>query len=1236
MDKLGLGNEELIFVQEDGLGLRVASSHTGRNSRNEEKCCPSDDPEELFPAEQEKNESVGSQGDSDAAVIHVHVINNGWTIFPKGDEFSVVDDPEQTPTQQDAKGSQSALLPANRATNPPVSSKMPPLKEPGGNNDRIQTGKLPAKLDVSQRTSKPRLNVKSSASSERKPHEIPIKQSNSGKEDTPLILKSNPEKPGSKNTVERNPVHRKKIDLSSPLSARGSSTSQQQKDCRLLTFRSSTVSKRNDSHLSNQHSSRSEPQSLHSAAASPLESHKSKASDPLVSHLEFIIAKMDSLHPKLRVSPLSTLARPWHADKTKAHVLSQEHVSALSIAVGGATLPRPPWNDSTLPDPIIRRGAGGDRRVRTSKDSNVPEGVPKHPIQNGDTLSASEEEQNAVGVSESDLNADVDQKGHDCLTADVGDSEAPTVSAEAPSSIPPTDTNGMKNLANTEIQAASEEERYDNDDADFENEDNLDSTAAAASKMVQPPQEIEFSNSQARNSDLATQDAGLSDFLRPASAKLPGKSERIDEPKCSEEQGYVDPSGADKVVTLHDTHEIEVANCLLGADPMKRGSDAGELGVVTEEFERVNHGQECYSKSKPSESPTFGPVLSVSGSQVGSRPASVMTVGSAEDSNDEAKSRQSVRQDEDASPIIMSRPGSRQVQRQMSEVDHNEDTEEDFADFVDGGNIDRVEQGNGLVEVIDGVDFDWTVQPNQTVVDDHSESPGLSSVANKNADLNGSMEIGDEAGEYHSDFDAIDEPVHANDARSVEGNNIIAQNKQGSNACGDKGSDSEAESSQTKNGEGNKGLEQEGSKQFTSNAKSSSCTNEPIFAEAAIVETPTIGTEELNNLESDVVFPEEQAVSSQGGNCDVVVLRNPSPDDSTLIPEQEKGQPVLDKTESDGIARPPCQSPCTETTVMEDPKGLFCSSISKSVDDADNPSTEDSCIHVTPQAKDRDTDKVQEDLNDRHVSLNTSLGSNEAQTGGYDLDFEDVDHPTECSGMGNADCTGLLLDTLGSSCKAQSTSDTGHAHFDQVESGSGEKQLLMDGHLIEKKNADSEKDILAQDKKAPIAANSSDKKHVEGQQPIPIQLSVNSDSLPVLQHVFHGNSSSIPAVKDDISESNLETESQEHTTSAQIDTVLTSKTIFSGELDIQSKVLNIDDTGETNHDKMEFPFDDVKGQFENGRVEVANDDIADVQGESCPVAYEDSWEGEDAQPYDDTGQKTEFEVDQELGPALVQ
>ena len=476
------------------------------------------------------------------------------------------------------------------------------------------------------------------------------------------------------------------------------------------------------------------------------------------------------------------------------------------------------------------------------------------------------------------------------------------------------------------------------------------------------------------------------------------------------------------------------------------------------------------------------------------------------------------------------------------------------------------------------------------------------------------MEIGDEAGEYHSDFDAIDEPVLANDARNFKGNKTLSQIKQGNSndACGEKGSDSEVESSQTKtkNGEVNKGHEQVGSKQPTRrsrSAKSPSTTNESIFAEAAIMDELLInGTEESETLERGIKFPEEQVVLSQEDNCNVTILRNPLPFDRALIPGQEKGQAVLENTESDEVVSPTqrqnCKSPCTETTDMEDLPRLSCFGINKSEGAAHNSSTEDSCIHVNLQAikaKDSDRDKVQ----DGRGSPNSMLGSNEDHTGGYDLDFEDIDYPTDNSDQ-NADCTGLPSDTLGSSRKAQGMSDTGDALLDQVKSGPGGKQLLTEGHLAVKKNADSEQDIAVHDKQAPVPANI---QYVEGQPSMPIHLHKNSES------------SSSTTVKDDISESNLEAESQEYKTSAQADTALPSQAPFTGDLDSQIMVLNIDDTSETNHDTMEFPFDGLNGRFENGTVDFAND-IADIYNENCPVDYEDSWEGEEAQPVDDLEQ----------------
>jgi hypothetical protein len=350
---------------------------------------------------------------------------------------------------------------------------------------------------------------------------------------------------------------------------------------------------------------------------------------------------------------------------------------------------------------------------------------------------------------------------------------------------------------------------------------------------------------------------------------------------------------------------------------------------------------------------------------------------------------------------------------------------------------------------------------------------------------------------------------------------------------------------------------------------------------------------------------------------------------STLSPEQEKGQIVLHNIDSDEIAKPAQrqqnQSPCTEIIEMENQKSLSCVSISKSVDDVlqDDlkPQIDDSCLQVTLQAVDLCADKLQEGLNGDGSP--NATGSNEAFTEGYDPDFEDVDHPTEASDMGNADSTGLLPDTLVSSCKVQSASATGDALLDQVESG---LQSLMDGRLTVQKNSDSENNIAVEDKKVPLPANNSDNEHVEDQQSIPIQLNVNADLL------LHSSSS--PALKDDISD---ETEWQENKTSALADAVPPSQAEthdFCCDMEIQNEVLNFDETAETGHDKMEFPFDDEKSQYENGTVETAVDN-GDVHDENGAVAYEDSWECEDAKPLNDNGQITTI-TELELGPEPAQ
>jgi hypothetical protein len=109
-------------------------------------------------------------------------------------------------------------------------------------------------------------------------------------------------------------------------------------------------------------------------------------------------------------------------------------------------------------------------------------------------------------------------------------------------------------------------------------------------------------------------------------------------------------------------------------------------------------------------------------------------------------------------------------------------------------------------------------------------------------------------------------------------------------------------------------------------------------------------------------------------------------------------------------------------------------------------------------------------------------------------------------------------------------------------------------------------------------------------------------------------------IKDDVSECDQELESPEKRSSLK-NIVLPSETqnFDSDLLDINLKVLN-EETSE-----MKFSFDDEKCQFGNlnETVEIAND-FTDLKEEIFPIAYEDSWEGDDDQLVDDPGQKTEI------------
>ena len=238
-------------------------------------------------------------------------------------------------------------------------------------NSSVKVSGHPQRVVVS----KQRLNSKSSPLPERnsrvilKKEVVLKKAAMSEKEAIPFPMTSTAEKATSQRTGRKAPIQKSKQESNLPQLARLSFKSESQhKECRVLTFRSNThpSSNRADAHASNQPSARSE-QSTSISVGQHCRVQKSKSSAPIINHLEFIVSKIDKLHPKLRVSPLSTLARPWCGDKAKSPRQSQEQLSDSSVPATGVHFSRPPWNSSTLPPPVSRRSVSNTTRGRASK-----------------------------------------------------------------------------------------------------------------------------------------------------------------------------------------------------------------------------------------------------------------------------------------------------------------------------------------------------------------------------------------------------------------------------------------------------------------------------------------------------------------------------------------------------------------------------------------------------------------------------------------------------------------------------------------------------------------------------------------------------------------------------------------------------------------------------------------------------------------------------------------------------
>ena len=187
-----------------------------------------------------------------------------------------------------------------------------------------------------------------------------------------LMLTSSPAKATGAHPMPRKSTQNRSLSKQEPihpLSERPSNPVQH-KEFRVLTFRSSANLPGSSRADANVQTARSEPPNSNgSGPAHHPESQRTKSFAPLINHLEFIVSKMDKLPPKLRISPLSTLARPCLPNPDKITIksprLSQDHLSSISVPSTSAPHPRPPWNSSTLPPPIERRSTGSNKRGKS-------------------------------------------------------------------------------------------------------------------------------------------------------------------------------------------------------------------------------------------------------------------------------------------------------------------------------------------------------------------------------------------------------------------------------------------------------------------------------------------------------------------------------------------------------------------------------------------------------------------------------------------------------------------------------------------------------------------------------------------------------------------------------------------------------------------------------------------------------------------------------------------------------